>query len=126
LLLHRIGVAATTQRYRLGLNSPFWDIPSSVGFLQVPKSNFSNEYAIFREMLKRLRSERCVTQSDLSASLGMAQSFVSKYEMGERRLDFVEVSRICAELGKPLTEFAAEYAEATSSKRAKTKGGSKS
>ena len=91
----------------------------------MPKSNFSNEYAVFRVMLKNLRAERGVTQSALSASLGMAQSFVSKYEMGERRLDFVEVSRICAELGKPITEFAAEYANATSSKRAKSKGGSK-
>jgi len=91
----------------------------------VPKSNFTNEYAVFREMLKSLRTERGVTQSALSASLGMAQSFVSKYEMGERRLDFVEVARICGELGKPLTEFAGDYAKATSSPRAKSKGGSK-
>lgn len=91
----------------------------------MPKSNFTDEYAVFREMLKSLRSERGMTQSTLSASLGMAQSFVSKYEMGERRLDFVEVARICSELGKPLAEFAGEYAKATSSRRAKSKGDSK-
>ena len=91
----------------------------------MPKSNFTNEYAVFREMLKTLRIERGVTQAALSASLGMAQSFVSKYEMGERRLDFVEVARICDELGKPLPEFAGEYAKATSSPSSRTKGGNK-
>lgn len=70
-------------------------------------------------MLKSIRLARGMTQVALSDALGMAQSFVSKYEMGERRLDFVEVSAICQQLNVPLTEFAAEYAEAT--KRAKTR-----
>ena len=91
----------------------------------MPKSNFTNEYTVFRDMIKRLRAESGITHSALYASIGMAKSFVSKYEMGERRLDFVEMARICGEFGKPLTEFAAEYAKATSSPRAKSKGGSK-
>ena len=53
-----------------------------------------------------------------STALGMAQSFVSKYEMGERRLDFIEVARICGELGIGLEAFATSYVKAM----AKSKG----
>ena len=58
------------------------------------KSNFSQEYKAFRELLRQMRVERGMTQTDLSSALGMPQSFVSKYEMGERRLDLVEVDRL--------------------------------
>ncbi len=93
------------------------------------KSVFSSEYIIFRELLRDLRLQKGVTQAQLSTALGMAQSFVSKYEMGERRLDFIEVDRICGELGIGLEEFAKTYAKALAAadgdKRAKSKGGRK-
>lgn len=76
------------------------------------KSIFSAEYRIFRELLRDLRMRKGVTQVQLSAALGMAQSFVSKYEMGERRLDFVEVDRICRELDHSLEAFAKLYNKA--------------
>lgn len=91
------------------------------------KSIFSAEYQTFRELLRDLRTRKGITQAELSSALGMAQSFVSKYEMGERRLDFVEVDRICRELGTSIETFARTYAKvaAESGKRAKP-GGSKS
>ena len=96
---------------------------------QVSKSVFSVEYRTFRELLRDLRLQKGVTQAQLSTALGMAQSFVSKYEMGERRLDFIEVDRICGELGIGLETFAKSYAKALATseggKRAKKKGGSK-
>lgn len=55
-----------------------------------------------------LRDERVragVKQTDLAARLGMPQSFISKYEMGERNLDFVEVLAICAALDLPVNEL---------------------
>lgn len=89
------------------------------------KSLFSFEYRIFRELLRDLRLKKGVTQAQLSTALEMAQSFVSKYEMGERRLDFIEVDRICGELGIGLEEFAKSYAKALETsgggKRAKSK-----
>ena len=94
---------------------------------QVPKSNYTENYNVFREMLRELRLDRGVTQANLSEALGMPQSFVSKYEMGERRLDFVEVAKICHELGQPLTKFADAYCRAVENravkKAAKSKGG---
>ena len=91
----------------------------------MPESVFSAEYNVFSELLRDLRVQKGVTQAQLSAGLGMAQSFVSKYEMGERRLDFIEVGRICAELGIGLEDFAKTYANALATteggKRAKRK-----
>lgn len=95
----------------------------------MPKSIFSDQYRTFRELLRDLRIRKGVTQTQLSTALDMAQSFVSKYEMGERRLDFVEVARICDELGIELEVFAKSYAKAVvkpkSNKRSKARGGSK-
>jgi transcriptional regulator with XRE-family HTH domain len=93
----------------------------------VAKSVFSDEYRIFRELLRELRLRKGVTQVQLSSALGMAQSFVSKYEMGERRLDFVEVGRICQELDQGLESFSKLYTKAVaqlrSAKNGKRKGG---
>jgi transcriptional regulator with XRE-family HTH domain len=93
----------------------------------VPKSNFTSEYRAFRELLRDLRVGKGVTQAELSTALGMAQSFVSKYEMGERRLDFVEVSKICLQLEITLESFVESYSKAVSkiarAERRKAKGG---
>ena len=44
-------------------------------------------------------------QVDLAAALGVPQSHVSKYETGERRVEFVMLEAICAALEVPLAEF---------------------
>lgn len=66
------------------------------------KSIYSEEYREFRELLKRLRVEAGIRQIDLAAQLGVPQSFISKYESGERRLDVVETARIAEALGTDL------------------------
>ena len=93
------------------------------------KSIFSIEYRVFRELLRDLRIRKGVTQAQLSTALDMAQSFVSKYEMGERRLDFIEVGCICEELGMSLEAFSRLYAktlaESDGDKGAKAQKGDK-
>ena len=69
------------------------------------KSIFTKEYAVFRELLRDLRTERGFTQSQLSESVRVPQSFVSKYETGERRLDVIELRTVCDALGITLTAF---------------------
>jgi len=39
----------------------------------------------------------------------MPQSFVSKYETGERRLDMVEVRAVCSSLGVTLLAFVKKF-----------------
>ena len=61
-------------------------------------------------MLRALRLEKGLTQVDLAARLGLPQSYVSKYETGERRVDFVETALICDALGIGIESFAARFA----------------
>jgi transcriptional regulator with XRE-family HTH domain len=62
----------------------------------------------YREFLKRLRKARLdagLTQAEVASKLGRPQSFVSKSESGERRLDLVEVESFAKLYGRPLTFF---------------------
>ncbi|MBD2136526.1 helix-turn-helix transcriptional regulator [Anabaena sp. FACHB-1237] len=54
------------------------------------KSVFTEEYNQFRKMLIEARKAANLTQAELSAKLERPQSYVSKYERGERRLDLIE------------------------------------
>lgn len=54
------------------------------------ESVFTSKYARFRELLIEARRARGFSQAALAEKLGRLQSFVSKYERGERRLDVVE------------------------------------
>lgn len=51
----------------------------------------SKEEIALREILRDRRKSLGLRQEDLALRLGMPQSFVSKYESGERLLTFVEV-----------------------------------
>ena len=55
--------------------------------------------------LAELRRHRQLTQVELAERLNEPQSFVSKYESGERRLDVLELREVCAALGISLTDF---------------------
>lgn len=58
-----------------------------------------------RNLLRQVRIERGLRQADLANRLGQPQSFVSKYETGERNLNLVEVRGVCIVLGITLEEF---------------------
>ena len=51
-------------------------------------------YKKLREMLVEVRKIGGLTQEELSQRLRKPQSFVSKYERGERRLDVVEFGEV--------------------------------
>jgi transcriptional regulator with XRE-family HTH domain len=59
-----------------------------------------------RALLISLRSEARLRQIDLAKRLGKPQSFVSKYENGERRLDLTEVYSVCKALNISFVTFA--------------------
>ena len=61
----------------------------------------SDEEKCLREMLREARTKAELRQSDLAERLGVPQSFVSKYESGERLLTFVEAMVIFEQLGLP-------------------------
>jgi transcriptional regulator with XRE-family HTH domain len=57
----------------------------------MPKSIHTDKYSRFCDLLIKYRNDKGLTQTQLAEKLGKPQSFVSKYEIGERRLDFIEV-----------------------------------
>lgn len=54
------------------------------------KSIYSKRYRQFLDLLIQARKEADLTQVEVASRLDRPQSFVSKYENGERRLDVVE------------------------------------
>lgn len=60
------------------------------------KSVFTDRYKLFLNLLVQERKDRGITQVSLAKRLDKPQSYVSKYENGERRLDIVEFLDIAA------------------------------
>lgn len=60
----------------------------------------------FYTLLRQLRQEAGLSQKQLADRLEKPQSFVSKYESGERRLDILELRGICQQLHTNLPHFA--------------------
>ena len=63
------------------------------------KSLHTESHERFCNLLIEMREKRKLTQIDLSKKLGRPQSFVSKYENGERRLDVIEFLEVADALG---------------------------
>lgn len=63
------------------------------------KTIFSPEYDLFRQHMIAARKEAKLTQAKLAQSLNKPQSFVAKYENGERRLDVIEFMQVTRVLG---------------------------
>ncbi len=61
-------------------------------------SVFSEKYIQFRELLISYRKNKSITQIELAEKLGKPQSYISKYESGERRIDVIEFIEICEAL----------------------------
>ena len=62
-------------------------------------SIFREEYKTFLKLLIAARQQAGLTQQTVADALKRPQSFVSKYENGERRLDVVEYLRISEIIG---------------------------
>ncbi len=53
-----------------------------------------------RDFLREIRKKAGLTQTELAKKLDKPQSYVSKYELGERKLDFVETVEVCEACGE--------------------------
>ena len=60
-------------------------------------------------LLRQVRLEAGLRQTDVAKQLGKPQSFVSNYESGERRLDLLELQMLCEVLGVALVEFVGRF-----------------
>ena len=71
----------------------------------------ANEVKILVELLRRARIEAGLRQIDLAERLKVPQSVISKYEVGERRIDLLELRAICTALGLTLPDFVYQLEE---------------
>ncbi len=72
------------------------------------KSIYKNEYKIFLQLLRSVRDKAGITQEELAVKLNTTQSFISKCERGERRIDIVEAYSFCKALGHDFSKFSEE------------------
>ena len=66
---------------------------------------YSKKYQRFLELLLDARKDAGLTQTDAAQLLGKQQSFVSKCESGERRVDVVELNEFARIYSKPIGFF---------------------
>jgi transcriptional regulator with XRE-family HTH domain len=64
----------------------------------VSRSLHSREYESFRGLFVEARKKAGLSQAQLAARLSRPQSFISKFERGERRLDVIEFKAIAEDL----------------------------
>ncbi|OLE51295.1 MAG: transcriptional regulator [Acidobacteria bacterium 13_1_20CM_3_53_8] len=69
------------------------------------KALYEQSYAAFTDLLKEERKKAGLTQAQLAKKLRRPQSYVSKYERGDRRLDVIEFLEIARVIGVDPTVF---------------------
>jgi len=69
------------------------------------KSLYSKRHKLLVEFLREARKNAGLTQQEVADRLRKPQSFVAKYENGERRLDFVEMIDVAGVLGFDLNNL---------------------
>lgn len=72
------------------------------------KNLYTARQAVLLGLLRSVRKDADIRQEDVAKVLERPQSFVSKYESGERRLDVLELYDVCKALNTSLTCFAAQ------------------
>lgn len=58
------------------------------------KKLYSDEYQALLSLLRETRRAAGKSQVEMAAELGVAQSFISKCERGERRVDLIDLLRM--------------------------------
>jgi len=72
-------------------------------------SPWDSQNVILQELLTNVRNDAQLTQKQLATLIGKPQSYVSKYETGERRLILPEIRKIAICCGSDLKMFVAAF-----------------
>lgn len=73
------------------------------------KSIYAPEYRIFIKLLREARESRGITQEQVANSLGITASMLSKWELGQRRVDLRELSLYLDACEVDLVEFVSDW-----------------
>lgn len=84
----------------------FWHIfLISMTGKKLKKSIHERDYHSVLSLLRQYREANNLTQTQLAEKIGADQTFISKIETGERRIDILELRVICSALGISLLDF---------------------
>ena len=88
----------------------FWDIHTARPTIRPVVASRSGPYLAFRKRLRSARLDAGLSQAQTARRLGKQQSFISKCESGERRVDVVELRRFARVYGVPFGYFLGDAA----------------
>jgi transcriptional regulator with XRE-family HTH domain len=94
-----------------------YTLPLSFRASLMKKSIYSQSYQVFLRRLKLAREDAGLSQEDVAKRLGRTQSFVSKCERGERRIDIIELRDFCCAIGVDFRQFVAAIDKELGDKR---------
>jgi len=84
----------------------YFGICKSTNYFQTVKKSLANKkQKVFLELLYQVRTTSGLRQIDLANKLNVNQSFISKIESGERRIDIIELIEICECLEVNILDF---------------------
>lgn len=69
------------------------------------KSIHSQQYQLALSLLKQAREKAGLSQVELADRLNATQTFISKCERGERRLDLIEARAFCEAIGVSFPDY---------------------
>src|SRR5262245_51235890 len=98
-------VVATTNRSIFRTEVLFYCFCCTSDYIRTKLHPFTGNYERFRRLLVEARKAAGLTQVELSTKLSRPQSYVSKYERGERRLDVIEFLDVARVLGIDESKF---------------------
>ena len=73
--------------------------------MNIKKTIYQDEYREIINKLKEARLQQKLTQKDVAKCLGVGQSFVSKIENGQYRLDIIQLQQFAKIYKKRLSFF---------------------
>jgi DNA-binding XRE family transcriptional regulator len=89
-------------------DSPFWGISQQLNIsagVNPRDREYQEACKAFRYRLVRARKEAGMTQREVCAKMGKSTSFISKCELGERRVDYVELQKLAKIYRKSMSFF---------------------
>lgn len=76
--------------------------------MNIKKTIYTSEYKAIIANLKKARQEKGLSQAEVAKRLGVGQSFISKIESGQYRLDILQLQQFARIFSKSLTSFLKE------------------
>lgn len=81
------------------------------GVKVIGRSQYTPEHEIFRRLLRDARQKAGFNQSQLGEKVGLSQLLISRGELGDRKIDALELRDLCKAMGVSIVEFMRELDE---------------